>query len=91
MEIADDDSNTERLIELSLSLPSVKVITDDNIADFVEDNGGYWEKNVTPKLCKSSISAKFITSKLGKRPISAEFITSKLWKSHFWHDFTHKN
>jgi len=41
MEIADDDSNTERLIELSLSLPSVKVITDDNIADFVEDNGGY--------------------------------------------------
>ena len=41
MEIADDDSNTERLIELSLNLPSVKVITDDNIAGFVDDDGGY--------------------------------------------------
>lgn len=41
MEIADDDSNTERLIELSLSLPNVEVITDDDIADFVDDDGGY--------------------------------------------------
>ncbi len=41
MEISDDDSNTERLIELSLNLPSVKVITDDNIAGFVDDDGGY--------------------------------------------------
>ena len=77
MEIADDDSNTERLIELSLSLPNVEVITDDDIADFVEDDGGYWEKNVTPKLCKRSISAKFITSKLDKSHFWSSFITSK--------------
>jgi hypothetical protein len=41
MEISDNDSNTEKLIELSLSLPNVEVITDDDIADFVEDDGGY--------------------------------------------------
>ena len=41
MEIAHDDSNTERLIELSLSLPNVEVITDDDIADFVDDDSGY--------------------------------------------------
>ena len=75
MEISDDDSNTERLIELSLNLPSVKVITDDNIAGFVDDDGGYWEKNVTQKLCKRSISAKFITSKLGKSHFWSSFIT----------------
>ena len=41
MEIADDDSSTERLIELSLSLPIIEVITDDDIAGFSEDDGGY--------------------------------------------------
>jgi len=41
MEIADDDSNTERLIELSLSLPIIEVITDDDIAGFSEDDSGY--------------------------------------------------
>ena len=41
MEIADDDSNTERLIELSRGLPIIEVITDDDIAGFSEDDGGY--------------------------------------------------
>lgn len=41
MKIEDDDSNTERLIELSLSLPNVEIITDGDITDFVEDDGGY--------------------------------------------------
>ena len=41
MEIADDDLNTEKLIQVSLGLPSVKVITDDDIADFVEYDGSY--------------------------------------------------
>lgn len=31
MEIADDDLNIEKLIQVSLRLPSVKVITDDSI------------------------------------------------------------
>ena len=31
MEIADDDSNTERLIELSLNLLSVELTTDEDI------------------------------------------------------------
>lgn len=41
MEIVDDDLNTEKLIQVSLGLPSVKVITDDDIADFIEDDGSY--------------------------------------------------
>lgn len=41
MEIAAHDLNTEKLIQVSLGLPSVKVITDDEIADFVEDDGSY--------------------------------------------------
>ena len=41
MEIADDDSNTERLIELSLNLLSVELTTDEDILDFAEDDGGY--------------------------------------------------
>jgi hypothetical protein len=41
MEIADEDLNTERLIEVSISLPIIEVITDDDIVDFVEDDGGY--------------------------------------------------
>ncbi|MFC6053855.1 hypothetical protein ACFPT0_13650 [Acinetobacter portensis] len=41
MEVADNDSNTEILIEVSVSLPIIEVITDDDIIDFVEDDGGY--------------------------------------------------
>ena len=41
MQITEDDLNTETLIEASLVLPTVKVITDDAIADFFEDDGGY--------------------------------------------------
>ena len=41
MEIADNDLNTERLIELSRGLPIIEVITDDDIAGFSEDDGGY--------------------------------------------------
>ena len=41
MEIADDDLNTEKLIQVSLGLPFVIVITDDDIADFVEDDDRY--------------------------------------------------
>jgi hypothetical protein len=41
MQITEDDLNTERLIEASLVLPTVKVIIDDAIADFFEDDGGY--------------------------------------------------
>lgn len=41
MEVADNDSNTERLIEMSFNLPSVELITDDDIVDFSEDDGGY--------------------------------------------------
>ncbi|MFW1744514.1 hypothetical protein [Acinetobacter johnsonii] len=41
MEVADNDSNTEILIEVSVSLPIIEVITDDDIVDFVEDDGGY--------------------------------------------------
>ena len=41
MEIEDKDLNTERLIEMSRSLPIIEVITDDDIVDFVEDDGGY--------------------------------------------------
>lgn len=41
MEIADDDSSTERLIELSLSLPIIEVVTDKVVVDFIEDDGGY--------------------------------------------------
>ena len=41
MQITEDDLNIERLIETSLVLPTVKVITDDAIADFFEDDGGY--------------------------------------------------
>lgn len=41
MQIIEDDLNTETLIEASLVLPTVKVITDDAIADFFEDDGGY--------------------------------------------------
>ena len=52
MEIADKDLNTERLIELSRGLPIIEVITDDDIAGFSEDDSGYWEKNITSKLCK---------------------------------------
>ena len=31
MEVADNDSNTEILIEVSVSLPIIEVITDDDI------------------------------------------------------------
>ena len=41
MEVADNDSNTEILIEVSVSLPIIEVITDDDIIDFVEDDGDY--------------------------------------------------
>ena len=41
MQITEDDLNIERLIETSLVLPTIKVITDDEIADFFEDDGGY--------------------------------------------------
>ena len=41
MEVADNDSNTEILIEVGVSLPIIEVITDDDIVDFVEDDGGY--------------------------------------------------
>ena len=41
MQITEDDLNTERLIEDSLVLPTVKVSTDDAIADFFEDDDGY--------------------------------------------------
>ncbi|MEG0619358.1 MAG: hypothetical protein RR557_08675 [Bacilli bacterium] len=42
METANnDDLNTERLIEMSLNLPSVELITDDDIVTFAEDDGGY--------------------------------------------------
>ena len=41
MQVTEDDLNIERLIETSLVLPTVKVITDDEIADFFEDDGGY--------------------------------------------------
>ena len=41
MEVADNDSNTEILIEVSVSLPIIEVITDDDIVYFVEDDGGY--------------------------------------------------
>ena len=34
MQITEDDLNIEKLIEASLVLPTVKVITDDEIADF---------------------------------------------------------
>ena len=50
MKIVDNDSNTKKLIELGLSLPIIEVITDDDISDFSEDDGGYWEKNITSKL-----------------------------------------
>ena len=40
MQITEDDLNTERLIEASLVLPTVKVSTDDAIADFFEDDDG---------------------------------------------------
>lgn len=36
MQITEDDLNTERLIEASLVLPTVKVITDDEITDFLK-------------------------------------------------------
>ena len=41
MQIIEDDLNIERLIEASLVLPTVQVITDDAIADFFEDDDGY--------------------------------------------------
>ena len=41
MQITEDDLNTETLIEACIVLPTVKVITDDAIADFFEDDGGY--------------------------------------------------
>ena len=41
MQITEDDLNTERLIEASLVLPTVKVSTDDAIADFFEDDDCY--------------------------------------------------
>lgn len=41
-EIDLDDFNTAKLVELSLSLSTVEVITDDAIVDFTDDDGGYW-------------------------------------------------
>ena len=41
MQITEDDLNIEKLIEASLVLPTVKVSTDDAIADFFEDDDGY--------------------------------------------------
>lgn len=40
-EIDLDDFNTAKLIEVSLFLPTVAVITDDDISNFAEDDGGY--------------------------------------------------
>ena len=40
-EIDLDDFNTAKLVELSLSLATVEVITDDAIVDFTDDDGGY--------------------------------------------------
>jgi hypothetical protein len=40
-EIDLDDFNTAKLVELSLSLSTVEVITDDAIVDFTDDDGGY--------------------------------------------------
>ena len=77
MKIVDNDSNTKKLIELGLSLPIIEVITDDDISDFSEDDGGYWEKN--------------ITSKLENRLIWESFHTSKLCKGHFWRHLAHQN
>jgi hypothetical protein len=43
MEIVDDDLNTEKLIiEVSLTLPTVKVCTIDAITKFFEDDSGYF-------------------------------------------------
>lgn len=41
MQVTEDELNIERLIEASLVLPTVQVITDDAIADFFEDDDGY--------------------------------------------------
>ena len=41
MQITEDDLNIEKLIEASLVLATVKVITDDEIADFFEDDDCY--------------------------------------------------
>lgn len=41
MQITEDDLNTVSLIEASLVLPTVKVTTDEAIADFFEDDDGY--------------------------------------------------
>lgn len=40
-EIDLNDFNTAKLVELSLSLSTVEVITDDAIVDFTDDDGGY--------------------------------------------------
>ena len=38
MEVADNDSNTEILIEVSVSLPIIEVITDDDIRPLAKVN-----------------------------------------------------
>ena len=41
MQVTENNLNAVSLIEASLVLPTIKVITDDAIADFFEDDGGY--------------------------------------------------
>ena len=41
MQVTENNFNAVSLIEASLVLPTVEVITDDAIADFFEDDGGY--------------------------------------------------
>ena len=61
MKIVDNDSNTKKLIELGLSLPIIEVITDDNISDFSEDDGGYWEKKISHQNYKNGWSESHST------------------------------
>ncbi|MCH4248295.1 MAG: type II toxin-antitoxin system RelB/DinJ family antitoxin [Acinetobacter populi] len=40
-QVSEDDFNTARLIAASHNLPSVKVFTDTDIVNFLEDDNGY--------------------------------------------------
>lgn len=41
MKITEDDLNTASLIEVSFEILSIEVNTEDAMADFFEDDGGY--------------------------------------------------
>ena len=41
IQVSEDDFNTAKLIEISHNLPSLKVSTDAEFADFLSDDGGY--------------------------------------------------